>query len=397
MSKMLDTLKNLITLDEILELSAEDIIGQISLRLYKQENFHIRDNEIFSSLPMVLRDIIFIIDLDTEITMEGILGFLENSTGLFLEDTILTIERIKANEDQSVMSCIRDILKKYNISTYDLRENVNKGNSYDISSFSKTHGSQAVLPINVSDRQLNRAYRIVDTILKAISQIKGKYSVDRSEKDNINISILGFGISFELSECKTKRRHLLSNVAINDFRPLYEDVFDGRLQIDWKISKHGYYHSDRDLYTSQSYADSDETPLEKQVTSMVFNIYKQCCDNEIRYFYERREQILRNEHEEEARIEREKAERLKKREAEKQARKNALVKDISEHATDWFKHEQLSKYADELDAHLCTFEDLEEVQLIKEYIRLVRENANKYNPLNRIIQVMITIESRDDD
>jgi len=142
MSKMLDTLKNLITLDEILELSAEDIIGQISLRLYEQENFHIRDNEIFSSLPMVLRDIIFIIDLDTEITMEGILGFLENSTGLFLEDTILTLERIKANEDQSVMSSIRDILKKYNVSTYDLKENVNKGNLYDISVFSKTHGSQ---------------------------------------------------------------------------------------------------------------------------------------------------------------------------------------------------------------------------------------------------------------
>jgi hypothetical protein len=142
MSKLLDSLKNLITLDEISELSAEDIIGQISLRLYEQENQHIRDNDMFLALPTVLRDIILIIDLDTEVSMEGILGFLENSTGLFLDDTILTLERIKANEDCLVMSNIRDILKKYNVSTYDLRDNVNRGNLYDITSFSKTHGSQ---------------------------------------------------------------------------------------------------------------------------------------------------------------------------------------------------------------------------------------------------------------
>lgn len=47
----------------------------------------------------------------------------------------------------------------------------------------------------------------MDTILKALSQIKGKYSVERSEKDNININILGFNTSFELRECKTKRRY----------------------------------------------------------------------------------------------------------------------------------------------------------------------------------------------
>ncbi len=142
MGELLDSLKNLITPDEVSNLSAEDIIGEISLRLYGQENYHIRDNRIFSVLPTILRDIILIIDLDTEVTMEGILGFLENSTGLYLDDTIETLERIKAYEDYRAMSNIRDILKKYKVSTFDLRENVNKGNLYDISSFSQTHGSQ---------------------------------------------------------------------------------------------------------------------------------------------------------------------------------------------------------------------------------------------------------------
>lgn len=261
----------------------------------------------------------------------------------------------------------------------------------------KDRDNEAVLPINVSNRLQNRAYRIVDTILKALSQIKGKYSVERGGKDNINIDIMGFSVRFEINECKTKRRHLISSAAINDFRPLYEDVFDGRFQIDWKICKSSYYHSDKETCDYLSYTDTDKTKVESQVPSMIFNIYKQCCDNEITYVIERRKQRLQYEQEEKARIEKEEIEKRKKQEAERQAHKNALVKDINEHASNWFKHEQLSKYADELGAHLVTCEDGETVRLLKEYIQLVRENADKCNPLGRILHEMRAMESQDDD
>lgn len=261
----------------------------------------------------------------------------------------------------------------------------------------KDRDNEVVLPINVSDKHQNRAYRIVDTILKALGQVKSKYSVERGDKDNINIDILGFGVTFELYECKTKRRHLIGSSAVNDFRPLYEEVFDGRLQMDWKISNHSYCHSDKDTYEYLSYTDSDITPLENRMPAIIYNVYKQCCDNEITYMLERRKQKLRYEQEEKERLEKEENEKRKKREVEKQARENALVKDINDHASNWFRHEQLSKYADELDAYLATCENNETIQLLNEYIRLVRKNADKCNPLSRILQEMRAMKSEEDN
>jgi len=95
---------------------------------------------------------------------------------------------------------------------------------------------------------------------------------------------------------------------------------------------------------------------------------------------ERRKQKLQYEQEE--------AEKLKKREAEKQTRRNALINNIRDHANKWFMYKQLSKYADELESYLATCENEETIQLLKEYIRLVKENAGKCNPLNRILQEM---------
>ena len=261
----------------------------------------------------------------------------------------------------------------------------------------KDRDNEAVLPINVSNKQKNRAYKIVDTILKAIGQIKGKYSVERSDKDNISIDIMGFGITFELYECKSKRRELIGSTTMNDFRPLYEEVFNGRLRMDWKISNHSYYHSDKNAYVYLSYSDSHKTLLENQVPAMIYDIYKQCCDNEITYIYDRRKERLRYEQEERARLEKEEIEKRRKREAEKQVRRNALVKEINDHANNWFRHEQLSKFADELYAYKETCKDEDTVQLLKEYIRLVRENADKCNPLTHILQEMRVLNSEEDN
>lgn len=134
------TIKRLIGSNDLSSMSAEDIVGDICLNLYKQENSAIRENETFDRLPTVIRDIIFIIDFDTELNMNGILGFLENSTGLFLDDTIETLERINAVEDYEILKRIKGIMIKHQISTQQLRDGVNSGSQYEITSFSHTHG-----------------------------------------------------------------------------------------------------------------------------------------------------------------------------------------------------------------------------------------------------------------
>lgn len=53
-------------------------------------------------------------------------------------------------------------------------------------------------------------------------------------------------------------------------------------------------------------------------------------------------------------------------------------------------------YADELEAHLATYENEETARMLKEYIRLVRENADKSNPLKHILREMRAMESQED-
>ncbi|KIV52192.1 hypothetical protein TS65_25430 [Aneurinibacillus migulanus] len=143
---------------------------EIALNLYKEENYHLYEKAIFYKLPIVIRDVILIINFDTELNMQGILGFLENSTGLFLDDTIETLERIQAEEDYKILKAIRSILQKNNVSTSDLRVNVDSQEEYSVNNFIETHGSEY-------DEMADEICKIADRLYL--------YSEDRNIFDNL--------------------------------------------------------------------------------------------------------------------------------------------------------------------------------------------------------------------
>jgi hypothetical protein len=137
-----EILMNLIQVDNLEKMSAAEIIDEIASNLYKKENFHIKNENMMYQIPLVIKDTILLIDFDIEVNMNSILGFLENSTGLFLNETIDALERIGAFEDMKVLINIREIMEKYKVTTHDLRNNVNKESLYEISSFIETHGDE---------------------------------------------------------------------------------------------------------------------------------------------------------------------------------------------------------------------------------------------------------------
>jgi hypothetical protein len=142
MNEIREILKNLVSVERIPFMPPQEIINEIVSNQYNEKNDQFRDPKIFSNLPQVIQDILWLVDLDTELSMDGILGFLENSSGLYLAETIAALQRIGAQEDAEVLKNISNILARYSIDTQTLRENVNKGNLYDITSFLKTHGDQ---------------------------------------------------------------------------------------------------------------------------------------------------------------------------------------------------------------------------------------------------------------
>ena len=107
--------KNINFIEEILtninSLRAEDIIESMA-EIY---NIPI-DREDLVKYPQFIQDIIFIIDYDTELSMNGILGFLKNSTNKYLPQTITALKNIGADTDV-------EVLKK--ISSFDTYKNIN--------------------------------------------------------------------------------------------------------------------------------------------------------------------------------------------------------------------------------------------------------------------------------
>lgn len=140
MNELVRIIKKLIGSNDISSISSDNIVENICLHLYEKENSIVREARVFDNLPIVIRDIILIIDFDTEMNMNGILGFLENPTGLFLDDTIAALERINANEDCTILKRIKGILLKNQLDSQKLRDNVNSLNQYEITNFIKTHG-----------------------------------------------------------------------------------------------------------------------------------------------------------------------------------------------------------------------------------------------------------------
>ena len=64
-------------------MSVAEILEGLLVQVYQPPLSNLRDD--LRSVPEELRIPLLVIDLDTEVAMQGMLGFLENSTGLYLE------------------------------------------------------------------------------------------------------------------------------------------------------------------------------------------------------------------------------------------------------------------------------------------------------------------------
>ncbi|MHA7966705.1 DMP19 family protein [Paenibacillus sp. CAU 1782] len=141
-----DLINRLLPMDNILSMSGEDIVGHIAINIYGKEYAHLRKS--LDQVPIVFRDIVLLINLDTELSMNGILGFLENPSGAYFDQTIDALERILADKDFNIMKSIKNLLNSNGINVSSLRTNVNNLEEFQVSSFSRTHGRESINIIN---------------------------------------------------------------------------------------------------------------------------------------------------------------------------------------------------------------------------------------------------------
>lgn len=89
------------------------------------------------------------LDFDTEVNMQGMLAFLENSIGLYLPETIEAFDRIGAQATAGILRKIMGILETHGVSTWRVRGDFDGTMPYQIASFNELHGDLGSLPEEV--------------------------------------------------------------------------------------------------------------------------------------------------------------------------------------------------------------------------------------------------------
>ena len=107
MNKLHEELAELLPLANMEEMSGEELVGSIAMDMYRAEFATIRS--VFQSCPVVLRDILLIIDLDTELSMNGLTGYLENASGQHLREVTDALIRSGNETDAMILQKVEQL------------------------------------------------------------------------------------------------------------------------------------------------------------------------------------------------------------------------------------------------------------------------------------------------
>lgn len=140
---------------ELEQLEPRELVEELSIRIYERPLSEARTRLLKIAEP--LRVIILLLDFDTEVCMQGILGFLENSTGLFLAETVEAFRTIGASETVEVLRGIQKTLDKHGITPARLRADFNGSKQYQVTTFAEVHGDLGSLPDEI-EQDADRLY-----------------------------------------------------------------------------------------------------------------------------------------------------------------------------------------------------------------------------------------------
>ena len=96
--------------------------------------------------------------VDTEINMNGILGFLENSTGAYLPDTVLAFNSIGATITASTLMRIDALMQAHGFTTAHLRQDLSNQEPFQVTTFRASHGESSSLMASAVDAEARNLY-----------------------------------------------------------------------------------------------------------------------------------------------------------------------------------------------------------------------------------------------
>jgi len=293
---------------------------------------------------------------DEELMSEEELNLLREETKVFLKEKCAQIK-------------VKDQLKTpHSIITENIKE-IKKREKRDkalaiVSSSSKRYmaikskygDNKATLPIFVSESNIDRAYRIIDTIIKAIYDMEGWARIDENaEKDGACFVVMQTLFYFELGE-ETKKGRTSKE----------ESEKPPKLKLSLTAS---CWFSDK-YRGIMEYMDFDNKPLEEQVGKIIYEMF--VVSSKVTALYEMGKREEKREEEEQKR-----QRRLKKmREGELEELK------LLEHAaSDWNKAQKIRRFTDCMEMKINDVTDAKKREILLKWLKWARDKADWLDPL----------------
>jgi len=137
-------------------MSTDEILDSLAVQIYKPPLSKLRED--LRSVPAVFRIPVLIIDFDTEVCMNSILGFLENSTGFYLADTIAAMEAIGARGTAATLRTIQQVMAEHRVTHERLRGDLARMQEWQISTFAECHGEELSQMADLVGRESKKLY-----------------------------------------------------------------------------------------------------------------------------------------------------------------------------------------------------------------------------------------------
>ncbi|QJX64682.1 hypothetical protein HLK66_03190 [Niallia circulans] len=220
-----------------------------------------------------------------------------------------------------------------------------KGTQKNIDQTSKIIENDAILPIHVSRPNLNRAYRILDTIIKTLDDMEGKVRVETKEnRDIAYFFIIYTAFQFELDE---KGSNLILKITANDWMS-----FTNKSKVNTEFK------------------DMTELPLEKQVGKIIYQMFVIANNFFADYkMEERSDQREQDERERQRRLE-----QMRKGELEE-------IKQLSQAVDDWDKARKIREFADDMELNVQEINDIAKKEKLLNWVKWARSKADWIDPL----------------
>jgi len=123
--------------DHLAKLSTPELVNELVSRMYEPSWSQLRAR--VTTLPEPLRVLMLVSDFDTEVLMNGIVGFLENPTGEHLHATIEAFEAIAATSTAKTLRSIELTMREHGITNAMLRAPLAAVEEFDVVSSSELH------------------------------------------------------------------------------------------------------------------------------------------------------------------------------------------------------------------------------------------------------------------